>query len=266
MRIAAAVLLLLAGRQEDRKTLTFVTYNILGDPVESKKRGPAILKLLRESDADVIALQEVVPWFVAMLSKEEWVKKYHVPKVAEKPLETGGQYLLSKFPIEKAVCPVLPGNQRRTVLLVTIKVGGRRLEIANTHMESPLDDGKARAKQLDFIFGKLKDADDAVFLGDLNFGDKERPETSHLDPNFLDLWRVLRPNDPGFTWNMEENEMARKGSFPREASRRLDRILLRSPIWKAKEVKIIGDTPLGEGKKELFPSDHFGVLGVISRE
>ena len=60
--------------------------------------------------------------------------------------------------------------------------------------------------------------------------------------------------------------MARGGSFPGEKSARIDRILLRSPGWKPKEVAIIGDKPIHPGKKDLFPSDHFGVKGTLVRK
>ena len=60
--------------------------------------------------------------------------------------------------------------------------------------------------------------------------------------------------------------MAKKGSFPGEKSRRLDRILLRSSVWKPREIRMIGDQPINPGKKDLFPSDHFGLLAGLHRD
>lgn len=263
MKVIVACLGLALLPAQEQKKLTLVTYNVLADTVELKKRGPALMKLLQETDADVIALQEVVPWFTALLVKEEWAKAYQTTKI--RPEEAGGQFILSRLPIEKASVHKLPGPQGRTVLVVSLKIGGRRLDVATTHMESPLLDGPTRAKQLDAIFPRLRDADDAVFLGDLNFGDGEAEEKK-LDGAYVDLWKALKPNDPGFTWNIEMSDMAKKGSFIGEKSRRLDRILIRSTVWRPKEVRIFADQPITPGKKDLFPSDHFGVLGVVARD
>ena len=262
MRALALLLLLGAAPRQDPKQLTFVTYNVLADPVRTKERIPVLLKLLRDADADVIALQEVVPWFTALLAKEDWAKKYQTTTI--RPEDAGGQYILSRHPIQKASNHKLAGPQGRALLVATIKVGERLIDVATTHMESPLESGKARAKQLDAIFPLLKSAE-AVFLGDLNFGDGE-PEEKSLDAAFVDVWKSLKPADPGSTWNIETSDMAKKGSFPGEKSRRLDRILIRSRVWKPKEARIIGDQPVVEGKKDLFPSDHFGLIGVLLRE
>jgi tyrosyl-DNA phosphodiesterase 2 len=263
MKTAAACLVLALLAPQEKKTLTVVTYNILGDPVETKKRMPPLMKLLQDSDADVIALQEVVPWFMAYLAKEAWAKAYQVPKIP--PENAGGQLILSRIPIESASVHKLTGPQGRTVLIATFRIGGRRVDFATTHMESPLADGPVRAKQLDAIFPRLRTADDAIFLGDLNFGDGEAEE-KNLDAAYVDLWKNLMPREPGLTWNIEASDLAKKGSFPGEKSRRLDRILVRSSVWKPKEIRIIGDQPVTPGKKDLFPSDHFGLVGVLSRD
>lgn len=234
------------------ETITVVTYNILGEEHEKKKRGEAIVKILEETDADVLALQEVVPWFVAMLGP--LAKKY--PNAAEAP---GGQYLLSKKPFEKTRVVKLSGKQKRTALVATLRSGPA---IATMHLESPLEDSKTRAKQLDEIFAALRDCEDAILLGDFNFGDEDRLETERLDRSYSDVWRELRKGETGFTYDLEANPLARKGAFPRETSRRIDRILVKSAKWKAKKVERIGTEQIEKG---LHPSDHFGLVGVLSR-
>ena len=64
---------------QEVKQLTFVTYNVLADPVRLDERAPLLLELLKDSNADVIALQEVVPWFVKRLAREKWIGKYTIP-------------------------------------------------------------------------------------------------------------------------------------------------------------------------------------------
>jgi endonuclease/exonuclease/phosphatase family metal-dependent hydrolase len=255
-----------ATPSEPQKTLKFVTYNVLGDQVHIPSRVPALLKLLADSDADVIALQEVTPWFVVMLLKADFVKKYDVMTKSDMPTMRGEYVILSKVKLESIHYEKLPGHQRRGVLVGKFKLNNRNVAIATVHMESPLEDGPARAEQLDAIFPLLKDADDAVFLGDFNFGDGEQPDTDHLDKKYTDVWTALRPKDPGYTWNIETSDMAKEGSFPKETSRRIDRILVRSDVWRPAAVNIIGDKPVLEGRKDVFPSDHFGLQAELKFE
>jgi endonuclease/exonuclease/phosphatase family metal-dependent hydrolase len=267
--VAAFASLSLPATAEDaapRRTLTFATYNVLAEETPTAGRVPPLLAILHESDADVIALQEASTWLIKDLLKQEWVRKgYQARTPADGPVNPGGQFILSRLPIREVGFKTLPGPQRRTILTAMLDVGGRRLAVATTHLESRLEDGPVRAKQLDAIFPLLRDADDAVLLGDLNFGDGEEPDTSHLDKAFVDLWRALRPGEPGFTWNIEASDMAKKGSFPDEKSRRIDRILVRSSVWQPKSVRIVGDQPVKPDDKVLFPSDHFGLVGTIER-
>jgi endonuclease/exonuclease/phosphatase family metal-dependent hydrolase len=261
-------LLAAAGQSVEKRELTLLTYNVLADPVGAKKRIPPLLKLLDESDADIIALQEVAPWFMKMLLAEKWVaeKSYHFTRARGKIFFPGGQLIMSKHKIERATWSILPGRQRRTVLVATLRINDRRMDVAITHMESYLEDGPVRAKQLDVIFPRLKEADDAIFLGDFNFGDGEKPDSDHLNKEYVDMWLALHKDKPGFTWNIEVSDMARKGSFPGEKSRRIDRILVRSKVWTPRSIRIIGDQPVVEGQKDLFPSDHFGLFGTLTSE
>lgn len=242
--------------------LTIVTYNVLADRVGEPGRSRAVLDLLERADADVIALQEVAPWFLDELSGEAWVRRrYHGTEIDGRLAAPGGQYILTKLAIERSAVEVLPGEPRRTVLVAWLRAGSDRLAVATTHLESLLDDGPVRARQLDRIFSMLGDGTDAVVLGDFNFGDGE-PEEARIPPSYVDLWTALRPGEPGFTWDMERSPMARQGSFDGERSRRLDRILVRSARWVPSRIEIVGDAAI-DAAGGLFPSDHFGLLGEI---
>jgi len=190
------------------------------------------------------------------------VKGYY--RVGNEPDHCNGQLILSKIPADEAVCHGLPGGQGRTVLVATIKTAGGPLKIATTHMESPLESDGVRARQFDKIFGSIGPDEDAIVLGDFNLGDGEAAE-SRIDKSYTDMWLALKPGDPGYTWDIEKSELANQGKFAGEPSRRLDRILVRSKSWKSKEIRIIGDEPTDPGKKDMFPSDHFGLAGVLSR-
>ena len=252
-----------ASGGDDRK-ISLLTYNVLADPVHVSRRIPALMWLLEQSRCDVIALQEVAPWFLGRLGRQGWIRHYHVTRFHGRVGAPGGQMILSRFPILATSSHVLPGKQQRTVVIARLRIGRLTVAVATTHMESYLEDGPVRARQLDRIFTLVRDADHAVVLGDLNFGDGEQPETDRLDRRYRDLWLALEPKEPGFTWNNETSDMARRGSFPGEKSRRLDRILVRVKGYAPRSVRIIGDRPV-KGSRVIFPSDHFGLVGVIER-
>ncbi len=244
------------------RQLKVLTYNVLADRGGAQRRLPALLKVLEDADADVLALQEVTDWFREVLAGQPGVEKKY-GKVAAGAVSPNGQLILARFPAEKSFSRPLPGRQGRDAAVAVFLVNGRRLAVATTHLESPLEAGETRARQLAAVFSLLEDADDAILLGDLNFAEGGQPETARLDPRFADLWPSLKPGDPGFTWDVEKSEMARQGSFPGEKSGRIDRILVRSGRWAPKSVRIVGDAPIVPGDRSLFPSDHFGVEGVL---
>jgi tyrosyl-DNA phosphodiesterase 2 len=246
----------------DKKTLVFITYNILDDEVRTAERMPALFRIMKDADADVIALQEVADWSLALLKREAWAQAYYLADGSD---DCNGQVVLSRLPIVKAVCYPLSGKQSRTLLVATLQEGSRTLAVGTSHMESFLEDGRIRAQQFDQIFGRLSEADDSAYLADFNCGDGEQ-ENGHIPHTYTDLWTELKPGEPGYTWDNEKSDMAGKSAdrFPGEQSRRLDRILLRSAVWQPAAVSIIGDTPVVPGTKDLFPSDHFGLKGSIT--
>ena len=253
-----------------RSSLRLLTYNVLADPVHLDQRLPALFREMRDADADVIALQEVAPWFLEAVRRERTLSAYSFCEVAGRGADRGGQAFLSKVDVRNPYSVDLPGRQQRTALLVEVHVGGPPLVLATTHMESFLEDGPTRAAQLDTIFGALNRSSSSsrssglVLCGDLNFGDGEEPETGRLDESYVDVWKTLRPGDAGYTWDMERSEMARAGSFVGEASRRLDRVLLRSEEWRGESINIVGNAPVNDDRR-VFPSDHFGLVCELRR-
>lgn len=253
-----------ASTSSSTHQLTLVTYNVLADQSLADHRVPALLAILQATDADIIALQEVTPWFLKALVSQPWTRGYHrTPSRAGGV--PGGLLLLSRFPITRTLVASLPGRQGRKALLADLRVDGTTLAVLTCHLESPLQASKTRAAQLAVIWPLLQHAPDAVLLGDLNFGDKVQPESKQLPKTYRDLWSALRKNAPGYTWDNERSAMAKDGAFPGEQSRRLDRILWRSKQWRPHTVRIIGTRPVAPDKPGVFPSDHFGLLGVLQR-
>jgi endonuclease/exonuclease/phosphatase family metal-dependent hydrolase len=269
MRACIAIIVLLSfalGHAEEKPLPAFkiVTYNVFATPRRTDERIPPLFKLLRESQADVIALQEAAPWFMELLQKEDWLKAYSMKSTDGAASLHQGLLILSRHPIQKLATRALPGELRRAFMIAEIKVGDAVITVANSHLESFPKDGAVRAEQLDLIFARLKDSAHAVFVADFNFAQGAEPETAHLDKSFKDAWLELQPKDPGFTWNMEASDMARDGSFPEDKSSRIDRVLFKSRRLVPKQIKIIGDSPVHAGKKDLFPSDHFGLEATFS--
>jgi endonuclease/exonuclease/phosphatase family metal-dependent hydrolase len=247
------------------RQLTLVTYNVLADPRRTTARIPTLLAILKASEADIIALQEVTPWFLRVLRSQAWAQRYHRTGSGPGDEVPGGLLILSRFPITRTVVAKLPGRQGRSALLADLLVDGATLAVLTCHLESLLAHGKIRAAQLAFIFPLIQHASDAVLLGDLNFGDEAQPETKQIPKTYKDLWTALRKDAPGYTWDNERSAMARQAALAGEASRRLDRILWRSASWRPHTVRIIGARPVAPDKPALFPSDHFGLLGVLQR-
>lgn len=236
-------------------TLTVVTYNVLAE--EDVRRIPALMAALRDANADVIALQEVTPWFISALEGEAWAKPYHTLTHEGRPTAAAGLFILSRFPFEEVRMDFLPGRGDRGIVVVLIRAHGRRVAVGAVHLESALDAGDLRAQQLDKAWTFLGGADDAILAGDFNFGDGARPETAHLRSDFADAWPAGEA-----TWNIEKNPTARRNSYSGEPSRRIDRILVRSDVWRPSSAHLIGDAPV-EG--DLFPSDHFGVSATLTK-
>ncbi|MHC4201524.1 MAG: endonuclease/exonuclease/phosphatase family protein, partial [Planctomycetota bacterium] len=141
---------------ERRRTLTVLTYNVLGERAVSPERVTRLLEVIRDANADVIALQEVAPWFFERLRKEPWVaKEYQGTTAYGRPLVPKGLYILSRIPIKQVANGELPGRQGRMVLAAYLKVNGRWFAVGNVHLESPLKSARTRAKQLDKVFPYL---------------------------------------------------------------------------------------------------------------
>lgn len=248
---------------DDEKAAKILSYNVLADRTHLETRLPALFKILKDSHADIIALQEVAPWFIEELEKQPWTRSYHSLMSQGKRSAPRGLLVLSKSPITEAKADYLPSRQQRAYLIVETLIQGVKVSVANCHLDSPLESGVIRAKQLDVYFQLLKEAENAIFLGDFNFGDGERPETGKLRDSYVDSWKHTNQNEAGFTWDIEKSQMARLGSFPKEKSRRLDRILIRSKRFSPLKTEIVGDTEIQENRG-VFPSDHFGLLSTMA--
>lgn len=239
--------------------LTIVTLNVYQSFTEPKERYAAIATELGTLDPDIATFQEVARRG-ATSSVDTLLPGFH-RVVDGRP---GGyvQAILSRHPIVRQVAVPFRNNRARMALgaVIAVPLGARTREVLvlTTHLDYQLDHHAERRAQLRAIFDEAARFDGPVIVtGDLNFGDGE-PESDAIPPTFVDTFRALHPDDPGFTWDRDANGMARAGSLRGEGSRRLDRILTSG--LTPKTAQRVFEKAIRGG---LWPSDHFGVFSRL---
>lgn len=243
------------------REITLVTYNVWFAGFAFQERCEAMLRLLRETDADVIALQEVTEEFLARAIREEWLREsYAISDATGKTVRGYGAVLFSRLPVRRMSLHELPTCMRRHALIAELRAGPLDLAVCTAHLESLRESASYREMQLREIFALLEKHGNAALLGDLNFC-SSWDENELLDDRYVDLWPMLRPDEAGHTEDPDRNPMRRKG----KAAVRFDRILLRCApgALKAREIRLLGTEPISRDRPDVFPSDHFGLRAVL---
>jgi endonuclease/exonuclease/phosphatase family metal-dependent hydrolase len=265
MRLTLLLLLsawMTAVAEEPRREVVVVSWNVLADASQRERRLPALMAALGDAAPDVIAVQEATTWFAVALGSQPWAKDFvRLPADAEQAFP-GGLSVFTRLPVNRCQVVELPTAMARCGLLVEVRTALGPCSIGVVHLDSNLEDRPMRSRQLRTMATAMAGRQDAVLVGDFNFGDGE-VESADLPKDFTDLWPKLHVGEAGFTWDIERSPMAKRGSFPGEPSRRLDRVLLRSPQWQAVQMTLLGTTPIAGTDGQLFPSDHFGVRVVM---
>ncbi|RKG90267.1 endonuclease [Corallococcus sp. CA049B] len=266
--------------------LTVATFNVLFDLYDAEllateRRTSAALALLRETHADVIALQEVTPSFLKGLLSEPWVREHYwlSDGPSAQTVTPYGQVLLSRVPLASVWQRVFSRDKR--IITAELHLSGNSLWVATPHLTSDRDasGASARAVQVEAllewarVLGSTSDtaAPDLVLAGDFNFGDGAPEAESFARAGFVDAWSTLRPSEAGETFNPRLNSLAALTTVS-GALRRLDRVLVSSPSDRLapESVELFGEAPLpgppGPTGQALFASDHFGLRCVLRRE
>jgi len=248
--------------QMDR--LIFLTFNTWFSDFHFEERFKAILKILKGSNADIIALQEITDRSLQLILQEDWVKNhYYISDFSGSTFYSYGVIFLSKMPINLLYLYPLPSIMGRNVLIAEFVVNKQKILIGTTHLESYPISATIRSSQLKEIFQLLNDSNHSVLMGDFNFC-SSWVENSTIDNRYLDFWEILRPDEPGHTEDTDINTM-RKNIKQKDKFVRFDRILIRSTdnMWKPKTINRIGKKPISPEFPDIFPSDHFGLVGTI---
>jgi endonuclease/exonuclease/phosphatase family metal-dependent hydrolase len=197
------------------RELRVLTYNIHhGAGVDGVLDLERIAQVIEASSADVVALQEVdrhwsersqwvdqPAWFAARL------RMHHVyaANLDLDPLEPGqprrqyGTLILSRYPIKESrntLLPKFPGQEQRGLLEATIKVRGKTIRFANTHLTH--NNNAERLEQAKRVVELLDESLlPTLLVGDLNAVDTT-PEMKLLTDRLGDVWPAVGEG-PGYT-------------------------------------------------------------------
>lgn len=179
--------------------LTFASYNIHKAVGLDRRRDPdRILLVLREMDADIVALQEADRRFgtrasvLPRASIDEHTPYRPVPLAMHRnSLGWHGNVLLVRKGIEIVdASPVpLPTLEPRGAIRADLLVGGKRVRVVGMHLDLS---GLRRRHQIEAILKHVADCDHdcpAVAMGDFN----EWARTGGSLRAFSDSWQVLAP-------------------------------------------------------------------------
>jgi endonuclease/exonuclease/phosphatase family metal-dependent hydrolase len=260
-------------------SLTLVTYNVWFGEYFRAERRRALVAILRECDADIIALQEVTPSLLRVLQAQAWLRERY--RFADVSVDPYGVLMLTRVPVRRFAVHALPTRMGRSLLVAELDRDDG-LAVATVHLES-LHYADTRQRQLARIFPVLAAYPHAVLMGDFNLC-SSWPENRHLDPRYTDIWPHLRPHEPGWTEDTDLNTMRLLVNNKRTQVR-FDRIILRSTgdRWRPRAIDRLGTEPIevapdraygdrargdrapGHRTVAVFPSDHFGLCATIVR-
>lgn len=203
-----------ADRRPDRE-LKVLTYNIHhGQGIDGVLDLERIAAVIEDSDADLVGLQEVDKHYGVRSNWEDqpaWLASrlgMHVayaanldlpPATPGEPNRQYGTAILSRYPIREfhnTLLPVYPGQEQRGLLESVVKVRGRSLRFATTHLTH--NNNAERLEQAQRVVELLGASRQPVILvGDLN-ARPEAPEITTLTARWRDTWAEVGVG-PGYT-------------------------------------------------------------------
>ncbi|KAF6168195.1 hypothetical protein GIB67_011580 [Kingdonia uniflora] len=269
-------------------TLKIMSYNVwFREDLEICTRMKAVGDLIQQYSPDLICFQEVTPNIYMLFQKSSWWNLYRCSLSNQMVNAKMGYFCmqLSKVPVKFFSCkPFNNSIMGRELCLTEIEVGsGKSLVVATSHLESPCPAppkwnqmySKERVAQAKEVITLLKDSQNVIFGGDMNWDDKSDGQFP-LSDSWVDAWVELRPRENGFTYDTKSNSML---SGNRTLQKRLDRFLCNLPDFRIIGIDMIGmdaipglsyckEKKVKNEVKNLvlpvLPSDHYGLLLTIS--
>lgn len=197
------------------RTLNVLTYNIHhGAGTDGVLDLERVAQVIERSGAEVIGLQEVdkhwgarsnwvdqPAWFAKRLGMYvAYAANLDLPPVtAGEPRRQYGTAVLSRYPIRdfrNTFLPMYPGQEQRGLAEATVKVRGRYVRFANTHLTH--NNNAERLEQANKVSELLSGSKHPTLLvGDLN-ARPEAPEITTLTAKWRDTWTEVGVG-PGYT-------------------------------------------------------------------
>ncbi len=238
--------------------ISLVTLNLYHDKAQWPKRLPAILAELKRLRPDAIALQEVIGHETLPNQAKTLADALGYGYVFSSTDPAGsprryGNAILTRHPIlAQDWARLEPLDDSRTALHLRIAIGGRAINVYNTHLHWTDGGGAIRRQQIEgllaFIARTSKGAP-SVLAGDFNAA-ASAPELQALNPGFDDAYDMLHPDagaDP------KTHSTLNLAYF---APKRIDHVFVQHGAFLANEATIILNRADSEG---IWPSDHYGL-------
>ena len=267
------------------KTFSVITWNVLFDKFNnektfmgkpaidrcSKQRYVAISKVLQDTDADVICLQEVMPEFYQFLTEQHWVRNYTLScDKTHADINPWGSLMLChvRHTVVDSVSHNLPGYNAHISLMPEMAIKLRSdavpLRVSSCHLMAKYTSNQEHVRKtqiINFLRACTGDnADNAIRVGDFN---EDWSFPSAL--GFQDTWKLAGHSErDGWTIDNSRNGLADK-LIEEQFNGRYDRIFFKSKHLTLKSCNLVGNQPLhsllgpGDWPEWLFCSDHFGV-------
>jgi poly(A) polymerase len=252
------------------ESLRIVTWNVLSDThekelIKTHLRIPAIIAQLKQTEADIIVVQEATVPLLHALMREHWVKQMYISESREgKNIEPQGIIILAKYPFTLSEYTYSP---QKKFLVGHWIFHHQSFHVAALHLTSNRSDNaiRTREKQLQAIMDYLQNLPgDTLLAGDFNAREEDifLYATEH---GFEDIWPRLHPNDPGYTFDPVNNYIAKKMTVSGYPGR-FDRIFVKSARkeWKSEKAELFARQPIPDTEGKCFPSDHFALLSVLT--
>ncbi|HVM10220.1 MAG TPA: endonuclease/exonuclease/phosphatase family protein [Acidimicrobiales bacterium] len=259
--------------------LRVVTLNIWNLSGPWRERRDEIVRWLRELDADIVCLQEIVD--DGARNSARWVAEragYEAVAfggVEARPGVIFGPAILSRWPIDHQATHPLPNEPGPTdIERVLVHARTRGIDVFTTHLTSLYQSGALRERQclsIDELVAQHADPASPlppILAGDFN-AEPDSTEIRFLTGStsldgrstyWQDAWRVAGGRGPGFTWD-NRNPFA---AAEYEPDRRIDYVFVGwrrdDGAGRVEACRVICDRPL---KGHVFPTDHFGLLADI---
>tara|TARA_A100001015_G_C15031714_1_gene733691 strand:- start:2240 stop:3007 length:768 start_codon:yes stop_codon:yes gene_type:complete len=245
-----------------------LTYNIWFSDTLINERVDCLIKLLNNLSVDILCLQEVRPDVLAILVNK-LTDKYKYWETTLDENASYGEAIFSKYKIlDKQIFQYKKTNMNRHFIITSIELNDNyKINISTTHLESEFIKKKntdtddkieqeikksIKYNQYMSIMNYLKDFDNIILCGDFNIN-KLDEKYFLLMHKWKDAWI-----ENGKNKLIENTYDCYNNAYINKKTRyisRLDRV-----YYNSDNLQLIDMNLVGNNKKEIIPSDHFGIL------